>query len=385
MTDKNDYSLGEQFLELLGNLKLDELGEGLQQILNLAMKLERQDYLGLKPYERSQARKDYANGFKPKTVITRLGELNLDIPQVRSSLFYPSSLEKGRRSERALVLALAEMYVQGVSTRKVSKIIEEHFGSQISSTQVSQATKQLDATLSSWRNRPLGQMHYLYLDARYEKVRMNGQIRDAAVLIAVGVDLNGKRQILGVSVSLSEHEVHWREFLQSLTKRGLSGVKLIISDAHSGLGSARKAVFGGIKWQRCQFHLQQNAQAYVPKVEMKKEVASDIRTIFNATDKVSAKEQLERVSKKYKKSAPKLSMWMEENIEEGLTFFDFEESHWRRLRTSNGLERLNREVKRRTRVASIFPNEESCLRLVSAVLMEISEEWEAGKAYLTFP
>ena len=242
----------------------------------------------------------------------------------------------------------------------------------------------LDETLESWRNRPLGIFPYLYLDARYEKVRQNGQIRDAAVLIASGVDLSGKRQVLGVSVSLSEQEVHWRDFLEGLIARGLSAVELIISDAHPGLKAARKAVFGSIPWQRCQFHLQQNASQYVPRQAMKKEVAADIRAIFNAPDREQAEMLLARTVKKYERSAPRLADWMEINIPEGLTVFSFPVSHRRFIRTTNVLERVSQEIKRRTKVVRIFPNEPSCLRLVSALLMEYDEAWQTGRIYLTF-
>ncbi len=238
--------------------------------------------------------------------------------------------------------------------------------------------------LDAWRNRPLGRCPYLYLDARYEKVRQGGQIRDAAILIAVGVTREGKRQILGVSVALSEQEVHWRTFLQSLLTRGLCGVELVISDAHTGLQAARQAVFGSVAWQRCQFHLQQNASAYVPKLEMKAPVAADLRAIFQAANGLEADSLLRRTVEKYRKSAPSLAMWMEANVPEGLTVFEFPASHRRLLRTTNGVERLNEEIRRRTRVARLFPNEASCLRLVTAILMETSEEWETGKAYLTF-
>jgi putative transposase len=224
----------------------------------------------------------------------------------------------------------------------------------------------------------------MYLDARYEKVRQDGQVRDAAVLVASGVDDAGKRAILGVSVALSEQEVHWRSFLQSLVKRGLRGVELIISDAHAGLQAARKAVFGGVPWQRCQFHLQQNAQAYVPRQELKQEVAAAIRAIFNAGSLSEAKRLLAETVERYRGVAPRLARWMEENLGEGLMVFAFPASHRRLLRTTNGLERVNQEIRRRTRVARLFPNEASCLRLITAVVMEISEEWETGKAYLTF-
>jgi transposase-like protein len=202
-------------------------------------------------------------------------------------------------------------------------------------------------------------------------------------LFAVGVGLDGKRQILGVSISLSEHEVHWRSFLQSLVARGLNGVQLIISDDHAGLKAARIAVFGGVPWQRCQFHLQQNAGAHVPRQEMRRELAEDLRTIFNAPDRHTAEAYLDRIIQKYAQSVPNLADWLEKNIPEGLTVFSFPASHRRRLRTANGLERLSREVKLRTRVVSIFPNEAACLRLISAVLMQIHEEWQTDRIYLT--
>ena len=214
-------------------------------------------------------------------------------------------------------------------------------------------------------------------------MRVDGQIRDVAILIASGVGAAGKRLILGVSVSLSEAEVHWRAFLEKLQERGLQGVRLVVSDDHAGLGAARRAVLGGLAWQRCQFHLQQNALQYVPRKSMRKEVAEDIRIIFNAPDRATAEAYLQRTVAKYADTASRLSAWMEENIPEGLTVFDFPKEQWRRLRTSNNLERISQEVKRRTRVIRIFPNEASCLRLISAILMEISEEWETGKVYLS--
>ncbi len=237
------------------------------------------------------------------------------------------ALEKGLRSERALTLTLAEMYIQGVSTRKVAAILEQMCGSRVSSSEVSQAVQKLDEKLEEWRNSALGEIVYLFLDARYEKVRQDGQVRDAAVLIAVGVDLSGHRKVLGVSISMGEQEMHWRTFLESLLKRGLRGVKLIISDDHSGLKATRQAVFGGIPWQRCQFHLQQNAQAYVPRKDMQKEVAEDIRAVFTAPDRQMAEEYLKKAVEKYQKTASKLADWMERSIPEGLTVFSFPTSH----------------------------------------------------------
>lgn len=383
MTYQSDFTLPSELLEHIAAQGFDVLPELIRIVINAAMQAERQQYLRAAPYQHTPDRRGHANGFKPKTVKTRLGKITLDVPQVREGGFYPEALEKGQRSERALTLTLAEMYVQGVSTRKVTAIVEQLCGTSVSSSVVSRAAALLDETLEAWRNRPLGEVPYVFLDARYEKVRQDSQIRDAAILIATGVGLDGKRQILGVSISLSEHEVHWRAFLQSLVARGLSSVKLITSDDHSGLKAARLAVFGGVPWQRCQFHLQQNAGAYVPRQEMRKEMAEDLRTIFNAPDRNTAETYLAKMVQKYANTVPALANWLEKNIPEGLTVFSFPASHRRRLRTANSLERLSREIKRRTRVVSIFPNEAACLRLISAVLMEIDEAWQTQRIYLT--
>ena len=380
---QSDFTLPAELLEQIAEQGFDALPELIRIVINEAMRMERQNYLGVAPYQRSPERRGQANGFKPKTERTRLGEIEFAVPQVREGGFYPQALEKGLRSERALTLALAEMYVQGVSTRKVTAIVEQLCGSTVSSSQVSRAAAQLDEQLAAWRTRPLGEMPYLYLDARYERVRQDGQIRDAAVLVAIGVDPSGHRRVLGVSVSLGEHEVHWRTFLQSLVARGLCGLQVIVSDGHAGLKAARQAVFGGVPWQRCQFHLQQNAQAYVPRKELQAEVAADLRTIFNAPNRATADAYLTKTVQKYAKSAAKLAEWLEQNIPEGLTVFAFPAAQQRRLRTSNGLERLNRELDRRTTVVSIFPNEAACLRLVTAILVECDEQWQTDKVYLS--
>ena len=384
MTYRNDFTLPAELLEAVSQQGFEILPELIQIVVNAAMQAERQEYLKAAPYQRTPERVDHANGYKPKTVQTRVGDITFSVPQVREGDFYPAALEKGLRSERALTLALAEMYVQGVSTRKVKAITEQLCGVSVSSTQVSKAASLLDSELEKWRERPLGEYPYLYLDAYYEQVREDGQVRHLAVLVAVGVNLAGKRDILGLSISLSEHEVHWRAFLEQLRTRGLGGVRLIVSDDHAGLKAARLAVFGSIPWQRCQFHLQQNAQAYVPRKEMQTEVAEDIRTIFQAPDRATADAYLAKAVQKYERSASRLAAWMAENIPEGLTVFDFPVAHRRRIRTTNGVERLHREVRRRARVVSIFPNQASCLRLVSAVLNEISEEWVTGRVYLNF-
>jgi transposase-like protein len=292
-------------------------------------------------------------------------------------------LERGLRSERALTLAIAEMDVQGVSTRRVTEITRELCGLEVTSSDVSRAAAELDTQLSAWRERPLGRCAYLVFDARYEKVRHGGSVIDCAVLVAMGVrEDDAKRMLLGVSVSLSEAEVHWRKFLEGLRQRGLEVTKMITSDDHAGLRAARRAVFPNLPWQRCQFHLQQNAQAYVPNVGLRPQVVRDLRSVFNCADRGEADERLAKLVEKYRRPAPKLAEWMETNVPESFTVFALPEPHRRRLRTTNALERLNREPHRRTRVAALFPNEASLLRLVSAMGAEISEEWETGRIYL---
>jgi transposase-like protein len=379
----------ERVLEVLTEHGLEGMAEAIETLMNAAMRIERSEFLRAAPGERSSERIAHANGFKGKRVRSRVGELSLRVPQVRALpdgepvSFYPRALERGLRSERALKLAIAEMYVQGVSTRRVTEITRELCGLEVTSTQVSRAAAELDAQLSAWRERELGRCTYLVLDARYEKVRHGGSVVDCAVLVAMGVrEADGKRMLLGVSVSLSEAEVHWRAFLESLQRRGLQVTTLITSDDHAGLRAARRAVFPNVPWQRCQFHLQQNAQAYVPQLTMRAEVARDLRAVFNAPDRGAAEEQLRKVVEKYRKPAPKLAEWMETNVPEGLNVFALPEAHRRRMRTVNGLERVNGELHRRTRVATLFPNEPSLLRLVSALAAEISEEWETGRAYL---
>ena len=384
MTYRQDFTVPAELMEQVAEQGLEILPELIRIVLNAAMQAERSEHLQAAPYEHNPERRGYANGYKPKTLRTRVGEITLAVPQVREGGFYPQALEKGLRSERALTLALAEMYVQGVSTRKVKAITEQLCGVSISSSVVSQAAQQLDGELAKWRERPLGEYPFLFLDAYYEQVREDGQVRHLAVLIAVGVNPQGKREILGISVSLSEHEVHWRTFLESLKQRGLGGMQLVTSDDHAGLRAARLAVFGGIPWQRCQFHLQQNAQAYVPHKDMLSDVAADIRTIFDAPDRSTAEAYLAKAVAKYSKTASRLSEWLAANIPEGLTAFAFPAAYRRVLRTTNGVERLHREVRRRARVVSIFPNSASCLRLVSAVLAEISEDWLTGRTYMIF-
>ena len=380
MAHHTDPELLNNVLQLLTEQGHDGFAEGLRILVNEAMRVERHQVLQAQPYERTDTRRGYANGYKPKTLTSRVGPITFRVPQVRGDTdFYPSALEKGIRSEQALKLALAEMYVQGVSTRKVSAIVEELCGTAVSSTQVSDCAKLLDAELQKWRDRPLASCPYLVFDARYEKVRHDGQLRDCAVLIALGIT---PEEIVGVSVALTEAEVHWRAFFQSLVQRGLCGVTFIVSDDHPGMAAARQAVFGAVPWQRCQFHLQQNAQAYVPRLDQRAEVARASRSVFECSSRPAAEQRLKEIVTHYTKSAPKLAAWMEENLPQGFTVFTLPAAHHKRMRTSNALERVNQELKRRTRVARVFPNEKSLLRLITALLSETSDEWETGKIYL---
>ncbi len=274
------------------------------------------------------------------------------------------------------------MYVMGVSTRKVTQITEQLCGTEISATQVSRVAKELDEELEKFRKRELGEYPIVYLDAHYEKVRKEGTVQELAILKAVGVNRFGKQEVLGVSAKLSEAEVHWRQFLEGLQKRGLQGVELLVSDDHAGLRAARKAVFPSLPWQRCQFHLSQNVQAYARRVEERSEIAQDIRDIFNCPTLEDAEVMLQKKTGQWQKRNAALVEWMEENLVEGFTVYRFPRSAHRRIRTINCVENLNREIRRRTRVVGIFPNEASAMRLISAVLEEIHEEWLTGRQYL---
>lgn len=383
MTRNEDFSAGDLALQMILEHGTEGLAEALRILLNEAMVIERSEALRAEPYERSDERLGYANGFKPKTLKTRLGRITFDVPQTRGGdPFYPSALERGLRSERALTLAMAEMYLNGVSTRKVTRVLEKMCGLEITSTDVSRAAGLLDGAIAQWRARPLGETPYLLVDARYEKVRTDGAVVGVSVLIAVGIDAEGRREVLGVSVSLSEAEVHWREFFASLQDRGMHGVKMITSDDHAGLKAARTARFPGVPWQRCQFHLQQNALHYVTRQAKRKEVAREIRAVFDAPARAEADRLLKIAVEKYREQMPRLADWMEENVPEALTVFSLPEHHRRRLRTTNMLERLSKEIKRRTRVATLFPNEESVLRLVAAILMETNDDWLGQSRYL---
>ena len=382
MAYETEYTLLEDVIQMLAANGDNKFSRVIEKVVNEAMKLERAKVLNAEPYERTEGRAGYANGFKDKTLALATGKVLLKIPQVRGLEFYPSCIEKGIRSERALKLAIAEMYVKGVSTRRVSDIVEILCGTEVSSSQVSRLGKELDKEVSAWRARPLGQIQYLVLDATYESVREDSSVVKQALLVAIGVDYNGNRHILDSAVAGSEAEINWRNFLEGLIRRGMHGLQMITSDDHAGLRAAINAVFPGILWQRCQFHLQQNARAYVSRKDDVPVVANDIRKVFNAPDRENAERYLTQLVDKYQKTHPRLAAWADENIREGLSVFSIPQNHRRKMRTSNLAERQMKEINRRTKVVGVFPNADSLLRLAASMLIEQNDQWQSEKRYL---
>lgn len=386
MDERQDTTV-EALLEHLIEHGPGDIATVFARAFELAMQIERERFLGAGLYERTAERQGYANGYKPKRIDTPAGTVTVQVPKTADhdgQSFYPQSLERGRRSVRAVMLAVAEMYIKGVSTRDAEAVMREFGIESLSSTQVSRAAKLLDDELAAWRNRPLGEVKYLILDARYEKMRHGGIVRDAAVLSAIGIGPDERRRVLGVSIALSEAEVHWRAFLESLQTRGLRGVEYIVSDDHAGLRAARRAVFGAAKWQRCQFHLARNAIHHAPNVAIRKRIGAELREVWTAGSLAKAETALAGLVADYRDTAPKLAAWLEENAPEGLAVFSLPKHHRRRMRTSNPMERgVQQELKRRTVKVRVFPNEASLERLVSAVLVEIDDKWAAdSKAYI---
>lgn len=371
----------EALMEQLIENGTEEMASVFAGLFNLAMRIERERFLGAGHYERTPERRGYANGTRPKKIDTPAGTVRVEVPKTadHDAPFYPQALERGRRSCRAVMLAVAEMYIKGVSTRDTEAVMREFGLESLSSSQVSRAAKLLDVDLEAWRNRPLGRLRYIFLDARYEKTREHGVVDDCAVLTAIGVDELCRRRVLGVSIKVSEAEVHWRAFLESLVARGLQGVAFITSDDHAGLKAARKAVLPGARWQRCQFHLAQNAIHHAPNLGVRKIIGEQLRDIWNANTLEAAEAELKSLINHYRKEAPKLASWLETAVPEGLAVFKLPKEHRRRMRTSNPIERsIQQELKRRTQKIRVFPNEASLERLVTAILVEIDETWTAS-------
>ena len=372
--------------ELAQGVMLDEpdfLREIVERVLQEVLEAEMTEHVGAAPHERTAGRKGHRNGHKPRTLRTRVGTLNLLVPQAREGSFSTRLFARYQRNEKALVLALMEMYVEGVSTRKVKEATEELCGTSFSKSLLSSLAGRLDAELEAWRTGGLeaGSYPYLFVDARYEKVRVDSRVVSQGVLIVSGVRDDGFREILAVEVSDTESEATYQELFRSLKRRGLSGVELVVSDDHEGLKSAIARHFQGAAHQRCQVHYTRNLLGIVG-AKRRKELAEGLRGVFAAPNREVALGLARELADRWRGSHPGVAEHVEEYIEECLTCLTFPEGHRRRIRTTNGLERFNQEIKRRTRVVRIFPNRGSCLRLVSALCVEQSEEWLTGRRYL---
>ncbi len=360
----------------------DFLRDLVRQVLQDILEHEIREQLRADHYERTPERTGYRNGYKPRKLKTRVGTIELEVPQDREGNFKTEVFARYQRSEKALLITLMEMYLNGVSTRKVKEITEQLCGISFSKSMVSSLTKDLDETLENWRNRELEVDYpYVYIDARYEKVRENKKVMDKAVLIIAGVSEDGYREVLSVELANSESEQSWSEVFKRLKERGLRGVELVISDEHSGMLKAIRRHFQGVAWQHCQVHFLRNCMSMVPR-KARKEVVMDLKELYNSRDMDNALKKLQELIFKYEEIYPKLASKLELEGEETLMCFNFPQEHIRRIKSTNCLERLSQEIKRRTRVVRIFPNEASCLRLSTAIAMEKSEEWLTGKKYL---
>lgn len=355
----------------------------IERTLQAMLETEMSAHLGAERYERGDGRTGYRNGTKPRTLVTRVGTLQLAVPQDRDGTFSTELFARYQRSEQALVSTLMEMYLQGVSTRKVGAITEELCGVSFSKSQVSALTSRLDADLESWRNRRLDAQTYPYLtvDARYEHVRIDGRVVSQGVLIVAGVRGDGQREILAVDVADTESEASYQTLFQSLKERGVRGVELVTSDHHTGLRAAIGKQFQGAGWQRGQVHVTRNLLALVSQ-RRRRELADDLRAIFAASTRTQAMAAAQTAADRWRPTSPVVASRLEEDLEEALTCLSFPTEHRRRIRTTNGVERLNQELKRRTRVVRIFPNRASLLRLVTALVIEQSDEWVSGRCYL---
>jgi transposase-like protein len=352
--------------------------EALQEVLEGEMAA----FIGAAPSERTDSRQGYRAGYYSRSLVTRIGKLELRVPRDRGGEFSTALFERYARSEKALVGALAEMYVQGVSTRKVKAITEELCGHSFSASTISTINKGLDETLERFAQRPLDEAYpYLILDARYEKVREAGVIRSLAVLIAIGINWEGQRQVLAVELANRESQGSWKDFLLRLKQRGLSGVEFVVSDDHAGLKKAISEVLTEAAWQRCYVHFLRNALDYLPR-KADDDCLQELRWIYDRRDSQEANRDLAAWIGKWQGKYPKLVDWAENNIGETLTFYRLPRAHHKHMKSSNMLERLNEEIKRRTRVVRIFPNVPSCLRLIRALCVETHETWLEDNRYL---
>lgn len=361
----------------------DFLREAIRAMSELLMELEVNQQIGAERYERSDKRTTHRNGYRERAWQTRVGEIDLHIPKLRQGSYYPSLLEPRRRAEQALLAVIQQAYIEGVSVRRVDDLLKALGLTGIDKSAVSRICQQLDDVVEQFRQRPLQASYpYLWLDALYVKVRQNHRIVNQAVVIGIGVRETGEREIVGFAVGASEEQAFWLEFLRSLLGRGLHGVQLVISDAHEGLKAAIRQVFSGAVWQRCRVHCLRNLLAHVPQGD-KAMVAAAVRTIFAQPNRQAAGQQLQEVVQALQTRWPQAAQVLREAEEDVLAYMAFPHEHWTRIFSTNMLERLNREVKRRTDVVGVFPDVPSVIRLVGAVLVEIDDEWQVERRYFS--
>jgi putative transposase len=361
----------------------DFLRDGVRVLAQELMNLEVSQHLGAERYERSDERRGHRNGSRERPWDTRVGTIELTVPRVRDNSYFPSLLQPRKRAEQALVAVVQEAYVHGVSTRRVDDLVQALGMTGISKSQVSRLCQALDADVERFRTRKLeGPYPYLWLDATFPKVRQDGRVVSMALVIAIGVNARGEREVLGLDAGPSEDGAFWLSFLRSLIARGLSGVQLVTSDAHGGLKAAIAAVLHGAGWQRCRVHWLRNAMALVPK-SAQQMVGATIRTVFTQPDAASTREQWRRVAGGFRERFERVAQLMDEAEEDVLAYLTFPHAHWRQIWSTNPLERLNRELGRRTDVVGIFPNEAALIRLAGAVLAEQHDEWQVTRRYFS--
>ena len=385
MADESSMTLDELVRKVQESADVDFLREGVRVLAQALMETEVTQQVGAMRYERTPERTGERNGTRDRRWDTRVGSITLRIPRVRNGSYTPSLLEPRRRAERALVAVVQEAYIQGVSTRRVDDLVQTLGLTGISKSQVSVICGELDTEVERFRARPLGEAVYPYvwLDATYVKARVNGRVAGQAVVIAIGLNAQtGQREVLGLDVGPSEDGAFWLAFLRSLVARGLAGVQLVVSDAHEGLKTAIGAVLYGANWQRCRVHFVRNALALVPKAAQQL-TAATIRTVFVQPDAAKTRHAWRQVADGFRPHHAKLAMLLDDAEADVLAYLTFPSEHWRQIWSNNPLERLNREVKRRTDVVGIFPNEPAIVRLVGMVLLEQHEEWQVGRRYFS--
>ena len=378
----NKCKAGRINLQEVFGAEKDSLKELLREVLQEVLEQEMTEALGAEKGERRPGRLGYRSGYYSRGLVTRVGKLELRIPQDRQGHFSTQIFERYQRSEKALVSALAEMYIQGVSTRKVKAITEELCGHAFSASAISAVNKTLDESLERFAQRPLEETYpYLVLDARYEKVRQDGVIRSQAVQIAIGINHEGRRQILAVELANRESQTSWKDLLLQLKSRGLRGVEFVVSDDHAGLKRAIAEVLPEAVWQRCYVHFLRNALDHLPRKAVD-DCLQELRWLYDLWHLAEAQKEQAHSQERWGQKYPKLCAWVEENIGETFTFYHLPLQHHKHMKSTNMLERLNEEIKRRTRVVRIFPNEASCLRLIRALAVETHEGWREASRYL---